>query len=220
MTAIAIVPARGGSKGLPNKHILPLPVGSDTLLIDHTLEAVQESELLSWGLLTTDSPVIRERASGFPKVHGFVRAPELAGDEVSTEAVMAEAIDFLLEHNASLDTIVLLQPTSPLRTGRHIDEALTILEEARADSVVAVVPSHGFFWRDSVPLYDPAQRPRRQDMGGCYEECGAIYATSLSAWRKTGLRFSGDTALYVMKEEHRIQVDTVLDFRLVQALLG
>jgi CMP-N,N'-diacetyllegionaminic acid synthase len=219
MTAIAIVPARGGSKGLPNKHILPLPVGGDTLLIDHTLKAVQESERLSWGLLTTDSAVIRERASQFSKVHGFVRASELAGDEVSTEAVMAEAVDFLLERHASLDTIVLLQPTSPLRTGRHIDEALTILEETRADSIVAVVPSHAFLWRDTVPLYDPAARPRRQDMGGCYEECGAIYASSLSAWRKTGLRCSGETAIYVMGEEHRIQIDTALDLKLVQALL-
>jgi CMP-N,N'-diacetyllegionaminic acid synthase len=217
MSTIGIVPARGGSKGLPGKHLLDL--GGEPM-IDRTLRAASESERIDLCILTTDSTDICERARHFKGVYGYMRSSELARDDTPTEDVMDDVISFILSHNHPIETIVLLQPTSPLRTGRHIDEALAILEETRSDSLVAVVPSHAFLWRGDAPLYDPLARPRRQDMDGTYEECGAIYATSLRAWERSRCRMSGKIALYVMEQEHRVQVDEQVDLTYIDALLA
>lgn len=121
------------------------------------------------------------------------------------------------------DIIVLLQPTSPVRTGHHIDEAISLLIDSGADSLVSVVPSHVFLWSDH-PIqgvkgsYDPEHRSNRQDFQS-YEENGSIYVFTRQHWEKTHCRLGGKIVMYEMPEYCRVQVDTYYDLWLAEQTL-
>lgn len=205
---LAIIPARGGSKGIPRKNLAPC---GGRPLVDWTIEAANDSRRVTDAILSSDDHEINERATG--RVRAVHRHPLLAQDDTSTEAVIASLLPF-----DPPDIVVLLQPTSPLRTGAHIDEAVQLLEDTwQADSVVSVVPSHAYLWAaDGTPLY--TERRRRQEMRQ-FEENGAIYAFTMEHWRRTGNRLGGHVELYVMGEEHRLQVDTPDDLEAMSRLL-
>lgn len=210
MNVLAIIPARGGSKGIPHKNLARV---AGRPLVDWTVDAANESRHITSAILSSDDIEILFRAHG--KVTGLMRPRALAQDETSTEAVMAYV---LRQHVQPPDVVVLLQPTSPLRTGRHIDEAVDVLlSEPSTDSVVSVSPSHSYLWlKHGQPLY--AERKRRQEMEQ-YEENGAIYCTRMEQWRRTGNRLGGRVALYVMGEEHRLQIDSPLDLEMASVLM-
>lgn len=212
MSVIAVIPARGGSKGILRKN---LAMCAGKPLVDWVIQAANDSELINWAILSSDNDEILQRAWG--KVVAQRRPAELATDEASTEDVMEYAL-----RDASEDVIVLLQPTSPLTEGWQIDEAIRVLERGAA-SVVSVVESHAFLWHNgeyaNVPMYDMLNRPRRQDRFE-YEENGAIYVTTSEKWHKHHVRASGKIGLYEMPEEHRFQVDTPLDLDIVSKLLN
>jgi len=175
---------------------------------------VNKSRRINSAVLSSDDAEIRERATG--KVAPWSRPVELAQDETSTEAVLADVLD--VPGTWKPDIVVLLQPTSPLRRAEHIDEAIELLERTGADSVVSVSPTHAHLWdADGRPQY--AQRRRRQDMAPQYEENGSIYAFTMDHWRRTGNRLGGHVELYVMGEEHRYQVDTPTDLAICELLL-
>lgn len=206
---LAIIPARGGSKGIPRKNLASC---GGRPLVDWTIQAANDSRRITDAILSSDDPDILARAAG-PKVRASWRDARMAADETPTEAVL----DAHIRMNSGAAIVVLLQPTSPLRTGKHIDEAIALLEERRADSVVSVVPSHAYLWDASArPLY--AERRRRQEMAQ-YEENGAIYVFTMEHWRRTGNRLGGHVELYVMGDEHRLQVDTPDDIEQMSLLL-
>jgi len=207
---LAIIPARGGSKGIPHKN---LALCGGRPLVDWTVKAAEDSQRVTDAILSSDDRDILARAGGSRCVRASIRPAHLAGDDVSTEAVL----DYHLRMNGGADIVVLLQPTSPLRTAEHIDEAIALLEREGADSVVSVVPSHSFLWDASgAPLY--GERRRRQEMRQ-YEENGAIYVFTMEHWRRTGNRLGGRVSLYEMGEEHRVQIDTPMDLAIVSMLL-
>ena len=212
MNVLAIIPARGNSKGIPRKNLV---LCGGKPLVDWTIEAANESRLLTGAILSSDDTAILERAWG--KVEPLERAPELAQDATSTEAVMAAVLDSLA---VKPDVIVLLQPTSPLRGADHIDGAIDRLERLHADSVVSVVPSHAYLWaaapRSIWPLYE--SRQRRQEMRQ-YEENGAIYVTTWAQWERTRNRLGGRVEPHIMHERHQLQVDTLFDLELASWLL-
>jgi CMP-N,N'-diacetyllegionaminic acid synthase len=208
---LAIIPARGGSKGIPRKNLADC---GGRPLVDWVIEAANTSRRLSGAVLSSDDRDILQRAWG--DVLPLRRPAELATDEASTESVLAHAIEVAA---AGADVFVLLQPTSPLTRGKHIDEAIDLLISSGADSVVSVVPSHSLHWLDGKPLYNPLHRPRRQDMRPLHEENGAIYVFTRELWERGRCRLGGKVELYVMPEQHRLQVDSPADLELASSLL-
>lgn len=209
MHVLAIIPARGNSKGIPRKNLAPC---AGLPLVDWTVAAANESQALTDAVLSSDDQDILNRASG--RVRPLWRPEIIARDNTSTESVMASVLS---QQEPPPDVVVLLQPTSPLRDGRAIDEAVGLLVSSGADSVVSVSPSHAYLWSDTGPLY--FERLRRQEMTQ-FEENGAIYAFTYRHWRSHGNRLGGDTRLYVMGEEHRLQVDSPLDLELVSYVIS
>jgi len=207
---LAIIPARGGSKGITRKNLRDC---AGRPLVDWTIAAANDSRRITTAILTSEETDILAR--GWGKVRRHRRPLDLAHDDTPTEPVIADALDWWLgEGHEEPGAIVLLQPTSPQRTGRDIDDAIALLERTDADSVVSVVPSHAFLWTPEGPLYH--ERRRRQELEGrLFEENGSIYVFTLDHWRRTGNRLGGHVELYVMGEEHRTQVDTPFDLEQV-----
>lgn len=217
---LAIVPARKGSKSIHRKNLAM--VGGKPML-QWTLDAIEQSKYITDAILTSDDDEMLNMAHG--KTGSWARPAELATDDASTESVIKEVFDcigtpdwentYLREHQE----IVLLQPTSPIRTAEHIDDAIYHFREREADCLVSVCDSHHLMWVDELkddpaifpyPLFSIYRRPRRQDLNQCTEN-GAIYIFTLEHWRKHENRLGGKTALFIMDEESSIEVDSEFD---------
>ena len=133
---LGVIPARGGSKGIPDKNLAL--VGGRPLLA-YTADAVKESKLLTRTIVSTDDARIADCARSMGLEVPFMRPSSLAGDEAPMLPVLQHAVETLEADGFHADIIVLLQPTSPLRRGEHIDAAVKWLERAGGDSVVSVV---------------------------------------------------------------------------------
>ena len=134
MKVLGIIPARGGSKGIPGKNIIQL---SGKPLITYTIEAAQAASSLDRCIVSTDSQEILDICRRWHADIPFTRPVELAGDKTPTLPVILHALDILSE---KYDAVMILQPTSPLRIAKDIDNAIRMLEEnSNADSVISVV---------------------------------------------------------------------------------
>jgi len=207
---LAIVPARANSRGIPDKN---LTMCAGKPLLEWTIRATHDSELIAECVLSTDIP--------YEKIPSNVLV--YPTPEISDNAQIEDRLDEIIR-NSSCDTIVLLQPTSPIRTGKQIDEAILQLQREEADSLVSVVPDHSLVWTDMagkpLPSYDVANRPRRQDMNPPhYRETGNIYVFTRKHWERTRCRLGGKISLFVMPEESGYQVDTPFDLWLCSVVL-
>ena len=225
---LGLVPARGGSKGIPRKNARKL---AGRPLVAHTFEACEQSRLLTRTILSTDDPEIAALAEGYAVDVPFLRPPHLAADDTPTRAVVADLLDRLSERGEAPDIVVLLQPTAPLRRGIHIDEAVSMLRGGDWDSVVSVseVPAHFHpRWQlvlqeaelsliTGEPLRDIVTR--RQDLTTTYYRNGAIYAFHSSAFRRTGSFYGERCAGYVMPTTLSINIDTPEEWSHAEMLL-
>lgn len=222
---LAIIPARGGSKGVPGKN-LRLLCGSP--LIEHTIKAALEAACRPRTVLSTDDSEIAEVALAAGADVPFLRPPELATDRAPSVAVMEHALGALSAFDGfNADIVLLLQPTSPLRTARQIDEAVALHQSGSGDSVASITRTdHPPEWLrrlDPRGILRPikglaAPGVRRQEFPPVYRLNGAIYVTS------PGLiadgRILGDEALgYVMPPEDSVDIDSELDLILAEILL-
>jgi N-acylneuraminate cytidylyltransferase len=219
-TAIAIIPARGGSKGIPRKNLIPL---LGTPMLAFTIRAAMGCARIAKTLVSTDDAEIANvaRSEGALVVD---RPPELARDEAPTEPAVLHAMDWWKEREGSdPDWVVLLQPTAPLRDSSDIDRAFTILARSGADCVLSVRERREFHWELrgdlGFPKWDIANRPRRQDLAPDTIENGAIYITRSRLYRVEGNRLGGKIALSVMPGERSVDVDEAEDIPLVEAYL-
>ena len=156
------IPARSGSKGVPNKNIKEF---AGKPLIVHTIEYALESQLINEIVVSTDDKKIAEIAQN-TGARVIKRPPELATDTSSTESAIEHYIN-TTKHKPEI--IVLLQVTSPLRPKGSLDTALRHFQKEEYDSLLSVCPSHRFFWRlkengTTYAEYDYLNRPRRQDL--------------------------------------------------------
>jgi CMP-N,N'-diacetyllegionaminic acid synthase len=223
--SLAIIPARGGSKGIPGKNLREL---GGKPLIAWSILAARAAERVDQVVVSTDDEAIAETARAFGADVPFVRPAHLATDAAPTEPVMAHALDWYEAAGERFDTVVLLQPTSPLRRSGMIDAALGQFEAEGADSLLGVVETHHFFWfRDqggeAGALYDYRNRPRRQDIAPAdrrYRETGSIYISRTEAFRESGNRLSGKIVMFEMAEEESWELDSEADFRILEGLFA
>lgn len=188
MSVLALVPARGGSKGIPGKNIRPL---AGRTLLEYVARAASASQVVDRIVLSTDDPGIAAEGRRVGLEVPFLRPAELAADETPMLPVIAHAVDALAQQGWSPDIVVLLQPTSPLRRPAHIRAAVEELRASGADSVVTVVelPRHlspDYVMRIEqgrlVPFLEEGARvTRRQDARPAFVRDGTVYAF----WRRT-----------------------------------
>lgn len=186
--ALALIPARGGSKGIPNKNLQKI---GGTTLVGRSVIAARQSYSVNRVVVSTDDDSIRDVA----KSHGALtirRPPELSGDSASSESALLHALDQLEILGPLEPNIIFLQCTSPFTTGGQIDKVLQVLDDPKYNSAFSVVPWHGFLWGlDGAGLnHDPdAPRLRRQELAPSYLETGALYAMRTSVFREKLNRF-------------------------------
>jgi len=222
MRICAIIPARGGSKGVPQKNIRLL---ASKPLVAYSIEHALRARQVSRTIVSTDDDEIAKVARQY-SAEVVMRPPELATDTASSEPVLLHVLSFLEqveEYTPSL--VVFLQPTSPLRQPDDIDNAINTLNAAGADSLFSCCRSHNFYWRleDGQPVslnYDYRNRPRRQDFTPEYIENGSIYVMKTEILKRYRNRLGGRIAFYEMSPLNSFQIDTEDDFLLVEQLFA
>jgi len=218
---VGIVLARGGSKGIPHKNLVPL---AGKPLIAYTLEQARSVAAISRVIVSTDSDEIAGVARQFG-AEIVPRPAELSGDTSSSESALIHCLDQLRDaQELEPSLVVFLQPTSPLRSPRHIEEAIATLKEQGADSLFSAGPLQGLAWRldgdQLMPVsYDPLHRVRRQDAPEYLTENGSIYVFKPWVLRDLGCRLGGKIAVYRMAALDSFEVDEVEDLPVVEFLL-
>jgi YrbI family 3-deoxy-D-manno-octulosonate 8-phosphate phosphatase len=215
---VAIIPARGGSKRVPSKNLLPL---AGLPLVTHSIRQALAADAVDVVYVSTDDPAIAAvaREEGAVVVQ---RPPAIAGDTATSESALLHVLDHHRdEHGADAELVVFLQATSPLRRQGDIDAAVALQRSADVDAVFSAVRDRGLMWqlRDGVlgPLnYQPGSRPREQDMGPQYRENGSIYVFPPRVLREHGHRMGSTQAVYEMDVWTSLQLDTPDDAALLE----
>ncbi len=217
---LAIIPARGGSKGIPRKN-LQLLAGKPLLV--HTLEQACAARQVNRVVVSTDDPEIAALARG----HGaqvIARPEALSGDTATSESALRHALDQLeTSEGYAPELVVFLQCTAPLRRPHDIDAAIDHLRAAGADSLLSVVPFHGFLWgltegRPVALNYDFRHRPRRQDRPPEFRENGSIYVFRPWVLHQLDCRLGGQIALFPMDAWSGVDIDAPEDLLLCEWL--
>ena len=219
-TFLVIIPARGGSKRLPRKNVLNL---HGKPLIAYSIEAGLKSKYIDKVIVTSDDDEILEIAKKY-KSNTIKRSAKLASDTATTFDTVKHVIDNCEEYNY----IILLQPTSPLRTEKHIDEAIELLVNKNADSIVSVCETdHSPLWSNTLPsdcsmsnfIKDDIRNKRGQDLEVYYRLNGAIYICKTNKLLDENSFFlKNNTFAYKMGRDVSIDIDSAIDLKIAGAL--
>ena len=218
-----VIPARGGSKGIPGKNIRML---ADKPLIQYTVDAARRLVPDDQIIVSTDSPEIKRVVEGLGLQVPFLRPAELATDTAGTYDVLLHALDFYEEYHATPDKIVLLQPTSPFRNVEHIKDAIRVYEDS-LDMIVSVKET------SSNPYYvlreenekgflvksKDSNFKRRQDCPKVWEINGAIYVINPASLREMPLDRFSKIRKFEMDEFSSHDLDTPLDWMLAEIMV-
>jgi CMP-N,N'-diacetyllegionaminic acid synthase len=221
---IALITARGGSKGLKRKNILSM---NGIPLIGWSIKAASECpEIHDCYVTTEDSEIADVAISLGAKV---IRRPvELASDSSSSEDAISHALSVLGSQGLKIDKMVLLQPTSPLRTASDISKALLIMNDKNAECVISVFePKHSAAKAYKVAvggkliglLSESAPYTPRQELPNTYQPNGAIYAFNVDAYLAENKIPRGNVFPYIMLEDRSIDIDTIDDFNIAEEVL-
>jgi YrbI family 3-deoxy-D-manno-octulosonate 8-phosphate phosphatase len=224
---LAVIPARGGSKGVPGKNLAAV---GGVPLVARAVRACTGARRVTATVVSTDDPSIAEvaRSAGAAVV---LRPPAIAGDTATSEAAVLHAMD---AHEAmsgwKADVVLLVQCTSPFITSEEIDGVTAAVTEEGADTAHTVAPFHGFIWREPAEPAQPAAgsafgvnhdkstRPRRQDRPQDLLETGAAYAMRAAGFRAASHRFFGRTALVRTDPARVLEIDEPADLARARAL--
>lgn len=221
---IAIIPARGGSKGLPGKNIRPL-LGKP--LIEYTVESAMKAKSISRIIVSTDSPEIADVARRSGAEVPFLRPNHLATDTALAIDTYLFTINKLRNSDQlNIEEFIVLQPTSPLRTSEDIDNAVTIFREKEADSVISVVEAeHPVQWYKQINqkgvLHDyltDGSLGNRQELVKTYLPNGAIYILKYELLLTMRTYYSEKTYPYIMPKKRSIDIDELFDFHMAEYL--
>ncbi|MEU6082303.1 acylneuraminate cytidylyltransferase [Streptomyces sp. NPDC047108] len=227
-TVLAVIPARGGSKGVPAKNLAA--VGGVPMVVRAVRECLA-SRVVTDVVVSTDDAGIAAAARG-AGADVVQRPAAIAGDTATSEAAVLHAMDaHEAMHGRAVDTVLLVQCTSPFIAREDIDGVAAAIVEEGADSALTVAPFHGFVWRDGADgvgeadldggygiNHDKAYRPRRQDRPQDLLETGAAYAMDATGFREAGHRFFGRTELVRTDPARVLEVDDPHDLARARAL--
>jgi len=224
-TILGFIPARAGSKGLPGKNIRLL---AGKPLIAHTIEAAQKSKIFDYLIVSTDGKEIAQIAKETGAEVPFLRPPKLATDTAKGTDVLHHALGWLEERKKKFDWIMVLQPTSPLRSSEDILNACNLMVKLEAQAVVSVCETeHHPWWCNILPedhcmanfIRPDAAKANRQDLPVFYRVNGAIYLAAWDFIRKLDSWYGPKTYAYLMPPERSIDIDNFVDFALAETLI-
>jgi CMP-N-acetylneuraminic acid synthetase len=227
MRVLGLVPARGGSKGIPRKNIRIL---AGRPLLEYTAEAAAQAHRLDRVILSTDDDEIAEVGRRCGLEVSFLRPPELARDETPTVDVVQHALNWLEARGAVFDAVCLLQPTSPLRRAEDIDACVELCERSGADAVVTIVPvppehnPHWVYFQSGdgelrLATGESAPIPRRQDLPPAFHRDGSVYVTRTEVLRRQNSLYGRRLLGYPLDGARSINIDTPADWDRAEALL-
>lgn len=225
ISILGVIPARGGSKGLPGKNLMQL---GSTSLVGHACASALASGRLASVVISTDDPAIAEEAARHGVgMHGL-RPAELSADDTSMLDVLRYELQEARKKNSSIDAVMVLQPTSPFRTAAHINEAIAIMEKTGADTVVSVVEvPHRFVPTSLMEEHDgkltfvsPASPLRRQEKQKMYARNGPVVLVTKTSVLDKGALYGDFIAPFLMDQWHSFDIDTHEDLRFAEALLA
>ncbi|MDO6759747.1 acylneuraminate cytidylyltransferase family protein [Tamlana sp. 2_MG-2023] len=221
---LAIIPARGGSKGLPGKNIKML---DGKPLIAHTIEAAVNSKAISKVIVSTDSEEIAKVAKNYGAEVPFMRPSYLAGDDAKSIDVYQYTIQRMeKEQQSVINEIVVLQPTSPLRTAQHIDDAAHLFNLNQADSVISYCKEeHPIFWHKFITedgkfedIFQEDYLKNRQEIRSTYYPNGAIYIFKKELLFNNKY-YTENSFSYIMPRQSSIDIDTIDDFKMCEIFM-
>jgi CMP-N,N'-diacetyllegionaminic acid synthase len=225
---LGLIPARGGSKGVPRKNLQPL---CGKPLLQYTAEAALAARLLSCVILSTDDEEIAEVGRRCGLSVPFMRPAELARNETPTLPVVQHAVLWMEAQGEKFDAVCLLQPTNPLRRPEHIDGCIELLESGDADAVITVlaVPEehnpHWVYFRQEdgtlrLSTSESTPIPRRQDLPAAFHREGSVYVTRrdviINEQSLYGRRLLG----FPLESKQTVNIDSLEDLARASALLN
>ncbi|NKD56037.1 MULTISPECIES: cytidylyltransferase domain-containing protein [unclassified Haematospirillum] len=227
MSIVAVIPARGGSKGIPRKNLMQI---AGRPLIAYAIEVARNADSVDRVLISTDDSEIADVARELGAEVPFLRPPELAEDTAPMLGVLSHALAWLESQDVAVEALVLLQPTSPLRTGQHVEEAIALFRSAPASSVVSVVEvPHQFnpvsvmklsAQRTLAPfLEDQVIATRRQDKPKAYARNGPVVLVCHPDTLRSGELYGERCVPYLMSEKDSLDIDTPEDLTLAEQVL-
>ena len=225
MNIIGIIPARGGSKGIPGKNIKTL---SHKPLIAFTIESALESNYLSKVFLNSEDEQILQEGEKYA-IENYKRPFQLAKDDTTSIAVVKEQLQNLLQDNQNIDAICLLQPTTPFRRKNLIDDAITKFKAGNYDSLISVreIPhEYNPYWafsdRDGTLELTVERKQivsRRQDLPKTYHRDGAIYITKTEVILEQNSFLGNKTGFIDTTEDPHVNLDTMVDWKKAEELI-
>lgn len=223
---LAVIPARGGSKGVPGKNMKEL---AGKPLIAYTIEAAINSNIFKKVIVSTDSRKIAMIAKEYGAEIPFMRPIEISGDTASSDDVVIHALDFYKQQGIEFDSVCKLQPTSPLRKAEHIKQAYHMFCEKNADFVVSVCEcEHSPMWSGVLGenmslnnfIKDDVKRLCRQELPVFYRLNGAIYMGKTRAFYENR-NFLGENGFaYIMEQKNSVDIDSQLDFLIAELIIN
>ncbi len=224
---LGIVPARGGSKGVPRKNLRPL---AGKPLIEYTFEAALAATRLSRIILTTEDEEIAERGRRAGIEVPFLRPESLARDDTPMLPVIRHAVKALEEAGDRFDAICLLQPTTPLRRPGDIDACIGLIEEHDADSVITMLPvpaeyNPHWVWISDAEGYlkiatgEESPIPRRQELPPAWHREGSVYVTRRDILIEMNSFYGARMVGYMMDPEKTVNIDTFEDWARAEKMI-
>ena len=223
MKSLVILPARGGSKGIPHKNIKPL---AGKPLIYYTIDVARAVANDSDICVSTDDEEIIRCVEDYGLKVPFMRPAELATDTAGTYEVLLHAVDFYEKQGRKYDNVLLLQNTSPFRTAEDVKGAMELYRE-NIDMVVSVKeivsPYYNSFEEDEKgflrQISNGIKYVRRQDAPKTYEYNGAVYLINIDSLKRESLGEFKHCVKYVMDDTHSVDLDTMLDWKYAEFII-
>lgn len=223
---LAIIPARGGSKRLPGKNIMSI---SGKPLLAWTIEAAKKSKIFDDIILTTDDIKIAEIGQTYGASVPFLRRKDLATDKSSSTDVILDVLNWCSKEKLHYDIMVLLQPTSPLRSGEDIYKSMEVFMDKNADAVISVTEvEHPIQWCGTIDdslsmknfIDNDIKNLRSQDLKINYRINGAIYISKISSFKEHHSFYLDKSYSYIMDKMSSIDIDDKYDFIIAETIMN
>lgn len=225
MKSLAVIPARGGSKGLPGKN---KKIINGEPLISYSIRAAVLSKKFDKVIVSTDDLEIAAISKEYGADIPFMRPAELSGDSISSDAVIYHTLDYFSSIGQQFDYVCKLQPTSPLRSHEDIVEAFERIGDTGFKAVVSVCEcEHSPLWTGTLPpdlcmknfMEDYLKSANRQTLPVYYRLNGAIYLSEVNEFKNKGSFLGEKTVAYIMPRERSIDIDDDLDFKFAEMMM-